>query len=101
MVDVEDSEYVTDIGVYGNVTVGEEVAIRPASKWHALHQVVYAGCYAEIYKQGSTTKIDTITFNGKAYNYTFNSVGTYLIKYYDSSGNSLGTATINVSLPST
>ena len=101
VVDVEDSEYVTDIGVYGNVTVGEEVAIRPASKWHALHQVVYAGCYAEIYKQGSTNKIDTISFNGKAYNYTFNSVGTYLIKYYDSSGNSLGTATINVSLPST
>lgn len=101
VVDIDETEYVTDIGIYGDATVGEEISIRPASKWHALHQTVYVGCYAEIYKQGETNKLDTIIFNGKAYNYTFNSQGTYLIKYYDSSGGSLGTATILVSLPTT
>lgn len=93
-IDLKDSDYVKDrVNVVAETKVGAEITLTPPyKKWHALYALAYEDAIVEIYKQGESNKIDTVTFNKTAQTYTFNTAGVYELKYYDApNGKQIGT----------
>lgn len=82
---IDNSDFTTEVTpVKTAVTVGENVKVYAPTKYHPLYKKFISGSYAEVYYNDNY--VDKITFTSGEYNYSFNNVGKYVVKYYASDG---------------